>query len=446
MKESYRIERVPFILTKAKTLFTDSSSSGRADLFSIPGVMRASDLKPAPSTGTSAGEWKEFVLSAFRSRLSAEKIKAEPYQTEYAAKELYQALLKKTPSDREWAVLFRLFAAFYSFSALADQLEEAALAPEAAERAAYDVLFYFVDEAYDAAKMTGSALPFAFESYIEQLRSDAGRLLGFPFEQFPAARLDVYRLLWESLFTKMEWRTAELERITPVSGSSTVQHAAFLHQLYLLGDMDQFMAKAASAPPDAFPYFLHWLQDAKRSKRFVPVLRGASALARDGLLTIQNEYSRRLFVRQLIRLVEEDEASEIAPLLVKELYTSLLPFSYVSLSYFLIGRSDWAEWVDLQMLVNADVTDLDRAGLKSVIKEAPELALPLLHHGVAAFIAEKNRASYKKAVRFIKRMRTIYKKLKQTNEFDHWFEWILGETKRLRAFQEECRKGGLLDD
>lgn len=446
MKESYRIERVPSILTKAKSLFTDSSSPKRADLLSIPGVMRASDLKPAPSSGTSAGEWKEFVLSAFRTRLSAQTIKAEPYQTEYAAKELYQALLKKTPSDREWAVLFRLFAAFYSFSALADQLDEASLAPEVAERAAYDVLFYFVDEAYDAAKMTGSALPFAFESYIEQLRQDAGRLLGFPFEQFPAARLDIYRLLWESLFTRTEWRTAELERIAPAPGSSTVQHAAYLHQLYLLGDMEQFIAQSASAPADIFPYFLHWLQASKRSSRFIAVLRGAASLARDGLLTIENEYSRRLFVRQLIRLVEEDEASELSPLLVKELYTSLLPFSYVSLSYFLIGRGDYAEWVDLQLLIDADITDLDRAGLKSVVKEAPELALPLLHHGIRGFIAERNRSSYKKAVRFMKRMRTIYKKLKQTDEFDRWLEWILGETKRLRAFQEECRKGGLLDD
>ncbi len=446
MEKSYRIERVPSILTKAKTLFTDSSSLGRADLFSIPGVMRASDLKPALSPGKSANDWKEFVLSAFRSRLSAEKIQDEPYRTEYVAKELYQAILKKAPSDREWSLLFRLFTAFYSFSALAEQLDEAALAPETAERAAYDVLFYFSDEAYDAAKMTGSATPFAFESYIEQLRTDAGRLLGFPFERFPAARLDVYRLLWDSLFTRTEWRLAELERITLAAGSSTVQHAAFLHQLYLLGEMDQFAAKASAAPVDLFPYFLHWLQDSKRSGRFVHVLRSAASIARDGILTIENEYSRRMFVRQLIRLVDEDDVSERAPLLVKELYTSLLPFSYVSLSYFLIGRGDYAEWVDLQMLVDADLTDLDRAGLKSAIKDAPELALALLHHGIASLIAERNRTSYKKAVRFIKRMRTIYKKIKRTDEFDRWLDWKLGETKRLRAFQEECRKGGLLDD
>lgn len=446
MKKSYRIERVPSILTKAKTLFTDSSSLERADLFSIPGVMRASDLKPALSAGMSADEWKEFVLSAFRSRLSAEEIEHEPYRTEYMAKDLYQSLLKKAPSDREWALLFRLFAAFYSFSALAEQLDEAALSPETAERAAYDVLFYFADEAYDAAKMTGSAMPFAFEPYIDQLRADTGRLLGFPFERFPAARLDLYRLLWESLFMRTEWRLTELERMTPVSGSSTVHHAAFLHQLYLLGEMDHFTAKASAAPADLFPYFLHWLQDSKRSGRFVYVLRSAASLAHDGILTIENEYSRRLFVRQLIRLVDEEDVSERAPLLVKELYTSLLPFSYVSLSYFLIGRGDYAEWVDLQMLVDADLTDLDRAGLKSAIKEVPELTLPLLHRGIAALIAERNRASYKKAVRFIKRMRTIYKKIKRTDEFARWLDWKLGETKRLRAFQEECRKGGLLDD
>lgn len=446
MKKSYSIERVPSILTKAKSLITDSTSLERADLFSIPGVMRASDLKAAPSIGQSADEWKEFILSSFRSRLSAEQIEEVPYQTEYAAKELYRAVLKKAPADREWALLFRLFAAFYSFSALAELMDETELSAEAGERAAYDVLFYFADEAYDAAKMSGITIPFAFESYISRLRADTGRLLAFPFDRFPAARLDLYRLLWDALFIKTEWRQEEMDRFSSGAGRSTVQHVAYLHQLYLLGNMDRFVEEAASGTAEIFPYFLHWLQEAKRSSRFIYLLKAAAALAYDGIMTIENEYSRRLFVRQVIRLVDEEEVDERAPLLIKDLYTSLLPFSYVSLSYFLIGRGDYAEWVDLQILVDADLTDLDRAGLKSVIKEAPALSLPLLHRGIHAFIAERNRSSYRKAVRYMKRMRTIYKKEKRSDEFDRWLEWTLGETKRLRAFQEECKKGGLLHD
>ncbi len=433
-------------MTKAKPLFTDSSSFQRTDLFSIPGVMRASDLKSGPSAGQSPEQWKEFILSAVYSRISVEEIEEKPFSTEYTAKELYQSLLKKAPADREWKVLFRLFAAFYSFSALAERLDETNLAPETAERAAYDVLFYLADEAYDAAKISGGAPPFAFEPYIDLLKTDTGRLLAFPFERFPAARLDLYRLLWDSLFTKTEWRKAEQTRLAPTSASSPVQHAAYMHQLYLIGSMERFVEQAATAPADLFPYFLHWLQDAKRSERFVHVLRAAALVAHDGLLSIENEYSRRLFVRQIIRLMDEDDVAERTPSLVKELYTALLPFSYVSLSYFLIGRGDYADWVDLQLLVGAELADLDKAGLKTVIKEAPELALPLLHQGISALIAERNRNSYRRAVRFMKRLRTIYKKLARTEEFERWLDWALSENKRLRAFQEECKKGGLLDD
>ncbi|OMP66609.1 hypothetical protein [Domibacillus epiphyticus] len=433
-------------MTKAKTFLPDQSSLTRADLFSIPGVMRASDLRRVQGIGHSPEQWKETITAAVYNKLPIQQIEEHPYNTEYAAKDVYQQLLKKAPSDREWAVLFRMFAAFYTFSSLSERLDEANLAAETAERAGYDVLFYLADETFDAIKMTGGVMPFAFEPYIDLLKDDTGRLLSFPFEHFPNARLDLYRLLWDSLFTKTDWRREELQRTLPGSGSSTIQTAAHMHQLYLLGEMDKFTETAAAAPADVFLHFLHWLQDAKRSDRFIPVLRAAAALAGDGILFIQDEYSRRLFVRQLIRLLDEDDLSVRAPLVVKELYTALLPFSYVSLSYFLIGRGDYAEWVDLQLLMNADLPDLDRAGLKTAIKEAPGVTLPLLHQGIAALIAQRNRNSYRQAVKFSKRMRTIYKKLKRNDEFERWLDWVANDTKRLRAFQEECKKGGLLHD
>ncbi|OLN24142.1 hypothetical protein BTO30_01645 [Domibacillus antri] len=433
-------------MTKAKTLLPDQSSFHRADLFSIPGVMRASDLHPVRGIGNSPEQWKETITSAVYSRITIEKMEEHPYNTDYAAKDVYQKLLKKAPADREWAVLFRMFAAFYTFSALAERFDETKLTPDTAERAGYDILFYLADEVFDAVKMTGGAIPFAFEPYIDLLKGDTGRLLSFPFELFPAARLDLYRLLWDSLFTKMDWRRAELQRTAPGTGSSTVQTAAHMHQLYLLGEMDKFVETAAAGPIDVFLYFLHWLQDARRSDRFIPVLRAAASLAGEGILLIQDDYSRRLFVRQLIRLMDEDDLAGRAPALVKEFYTALLPFSYVSLSYFLIGRGDYAEWVDLQLLMDAELPDLDQAGLKTAIKEAPEETLPLLHHGISVLIAGRNRNAYRQAVKFIKRMRTMYKKLKRTDEFERWLNWLADDTKRLRAFQEECKKGGLLHD
>ena len=71
--------------------------------------------------------------------------------------------------------------------------------------------------------------------------------------------------------------------------------------------------------------------------------------------------------------------------------------------------------------------------------------LPILHLQVVRLIASKNRSSYREAVRYLKKLRTIYKKLKQVNTWDSYIHYISDTNKRLRAFQEELKKGKLID-
>ncbi len=60
-------------------------------------------------------------------------------------------------------------------------------------------------------------------------------------------------------------------------------------------------------------------------------------------------------------------------------------------------------------------------------------------------IQQKNRQNYKEAVRYLKKLRTIYKKLKKEEKWEVYFEQLLQKTKRLRAFQEECQRGKLIN-
>ena len=83
--------------------------------------------------------------------------------------------------------------------------------------------------------------------------------------------------------------------------------------------------------------------------------------------------------------------------------------------------------------------------MKEIQKEQPEVLLPILHLQVVNLIAAKNRSSYREAVRYLKKLRTIYKKAKQVDVWESYIHFISEENKRLRAFQEELKKGKLLD-
>ena len=52
----------------------------------------------------------------------------------------------------------------------------------------------------------------------------------------------------------------------------------------------------------------------------------------------------------------------------------------------------------------------DRERLRLIQKEAPECLLPYYHREVMKAIERKNRKSYKEAVRYLKKLRPIYKK------------------------------------
>lgn len=86
----------------------------------------------------------------------------------------------------------------------------------------------------------------------------------------------------------------------------------------------------------------------------------------------------------------------------------------------------------------------DKQVLKLLEKEDPRLMLPLYHQDAERYILEKNRQSYKQAVRLLKKLAAIYKKLKEQDRWQAYVEQLASRFSRLRAFQEELRKGKLI--
>ncbi|MNP16840.1 hypothetical protein D3C76_1092490 [compost metagenome] len=72
------------------------------------------------------------------------------------------------------------------------------------------------------------------------------------------------------------------------------------------------------------------------------------------------------------------------------------------------------------------------------------MVLPLYHQDVERYILEKNRQSYKQAVRLLKKLAGFYKKLKEQDRWQAYLEQLAARFSRLRAFQEELRKGKLI--
>src|SRR5690606_19049545 len=124
----------------------------------------------------------------------------------------------------------------------------------------------------------------------------------------------------------------------------------------------------------------------------------------------------------------------------------LLPYSYVEYNSFLLDTEQYRKWVDLQIYAGYDIDDIDRGVLKEIETIDRAALLPLYHRAVAKAIEGKNRPSYKKAVKYLRKIRAHYKKLKQE---DLWYEYITklaAVNKRLRAFQQELLRDSMITE
>ncbi|WP_159885977.1 hypothetical protein [Paenibacillus puerhi] len=115
----------------------------------------------------------------------------------------------------------------------------------------------------------------------------------------------------------------------------------------------------------------------------------------------------------------------------------LLP---ASLPYYLdqlMRQERFQEWVDLHMAFGYTPLDLRVSDYKPIELKRKSLLLPWFHHSIEKLIAEKNRDSYKRAVRLMKKLRTMYGKLKQKERWELYLNHIREKYSRLRALQQE---------
>ncbi|WP_368974929.1 hypothetical protein NST61_18385 [Caldifermentibacillus hisashii] len=299
----------------------------------------------------------------------------------------------------------------------------------------------------NALKHLPSPMPFSYDPICEKLRLDVRELL-FLEGAFKHEILQIYWYVWKSLFTRPQLRNEELdfaEKTAKKGANASSWQFAYMFQLFLSGRVEESLALLKNIGSNYLSYlllFMDYYFAGKNWNGFTKLAQFLIEHIKDYLDTISYSLKQKFFYS--IDTVFHQFAKETGRYdLYEQLLIAMYPFATRELSYFYFERKEYGKLIEFVQLSNFGYLSSDI--LRTIQKEEPQYLLPYYHRKVQMAIDQKNRQSYKEAVRHLKKLRTIYKKLKKEEKWEVYFEQLLHETKRLRAFQEECQRGKLIN-
>lgn len=400
------------------------------------------------------GRWVHSFEVSFDTLLASKQ-----HTSPYVIPELFgiyeRRIHASAPVEQEWRLLYELVAIVVSLRKLAALSERLGHDEATVKRAYLHVFHHLMEDAEGLAVKIGvQSLPFAFDEFIEKLKDDAFAVLtcasGLEYE-----RIYLYRLLWVHFFKKKPWREAELVKIQ--AGLKGLQDwenplplmAASVHLNFLVGDDEQALKVIGLFRAEEIaPYLVYWIDyvsGLKAWRRVGPLIELFLQKVKPYLELLAGYHSCATFVRNALRAVAPYCAEEDRLDVYERALLVMLPYSFGEYEYLLFERKQYDRWGELQAFVGLDFYELPKDRLKVVEKERPEVLLAMLHQTAQREIDQKNRGSYRMAVRHLKKLRTLYKKLKRVDDWQYFLDTLLERTKRLRAFQEECRRSKLID-
>lgn len=420
------------------------------------GLQKAKDLIKA--NGVLKPDYRRWVESfevSFDTILNSKK-----YSSPFIIAELfniYERRIKASaPVEQEWRLLYDLVGIVVSFKKLAVLTENSGFAEEAVKRAYLSVFHNLIEDADELVLKIGvQSLPFDFDEFILHLKDDVFELLtaASGLEQ---ERIYLYRLLWVNLFKKKEWREQEIVRIH--ERMKTAQEWENLTPLMIAGvhisilQQKDELALEMISKIDVHvitPYMLHWIEllsQTKAWKRVGPFIEQFSSNLKGYLEFLRTYHSCAAFTRVALKAIRPYISENGKVDLYERTLLATLPYSYTEYEFMLFERGQFDKWGDLQAFMGWSFYDLPRDRVKVIEKEKPEVLLGMLHQSALNEINQKNRSSYKAAVRHLKKLRTLYKKTKRVDDWHYFLDSLMHKTKRLRAFHEECRRSKLIEE
>jgi uncharacterized Zn finger protein len=257
---------------------------------------------------------------------------------------------------------------------------------------------------------------------------------------------EVYRLVWWKLLDQKQAAFQERNRLQSLmakaeltSGIRDILAWAYVH-FDIMEERDQAAMvwigqQVMEVDPGALIGYLQTFLELELGDRLISWLRWLKPY----VLRSDREYVQIYlrFWKKALRFQDVEEEW-------KEIAVSFLPESFYMYAERLFEKGSYQEWVDLCLLMNLTPLEIDSSNLKFIGAEHPRLVLPLYHHAVEQYIQEKNRDSYKRAVKMLKKLHAAYKKLKEQARWEQYIQYLSKQYSRYRAFQEELRKGKLI--
>ncbi|PLS17777.1 hypothetical protein CVD28_08730 [Bacillus sp. M6-12] len=390
--------------------------------------------------------WIQFIDETFTENITANK-ELPSYALPEKWRTYTQRLRAEAPIEREWKVLYDFITSFRTFLLLADLLEESRKSP-AAFRYFHSLITDLTDDLHSIIQqLSRQARPFAFDDFFEGIKGDTHRLLSVS-SILEYESTDLYRAIWGSLLKNPKWRKDELasleDTIERESQALTVQ-IAYIHLLLLNNRSSELPRMLQELGAEACPYLFYWIKlETDSDVRAVPFIEFLVQHIRPFLQQLGNYYECTDFVRTFSGPVNAFCLKNNRNDLLEKFYREALPYSYWSYATYLFEEEQYKKWVDLHVYAGISLDSIGTEAVKVITAANPELVLPLYFHAVEQQIGLKNRSAYRQAVRYLKKMRTVYKKLKQEEFFTDYVGDLAESTKRLRAFQEELQRGKLI--
>ncbi|MDQ0232720.1 SWIM zinc finger family protein [Metabacillus malikii] len=365
----------------------------------------------------------------------------------------YSTLKQKAPKSPEMKQFFYVQASVTVFLKIIQLINETKPSDYMLQSIIFPYLDQLIENVSNAIReMKRYALPFALDPLLTDSVERFRELLHVG-TNFQYERLQLYQLLWVELLRRDKFISIEREWLNAVQGQDSPfqneYETALLHMNFLQSKDEELFKQIEGLSPTALPFTFYWVNDILNKKNWSRLSNWITYLLAntpDYLNSSLPFHEKRNTARYMLQVMRQYVDATGNHTLYEKACRQMLPYSYSEYNDYLLNKEEYKTWIELQSLLGFALSDFDTYVLKEIEKKQPGILLPLYAKSVQEEIKLKTRANYKMAVRYLKRMKSQYKKLKREEVWDNYIRQLAEEHKRLRALKEELTKGKLIHD
>ncbi|USG63319.1 SWIM zinc finger family protein [Brevibacillus ruminantium] len=253
-----------------------------------------------------------------------------------------------------------------------------------------------------------------------------------------------YRLIWSDLLVQAAWRKQEVADLSQLAAEPTLpasrrnQSECMRAHFFVLDGRDEVALQIWERswhPPLAF--YLPYVKKFARNQEWQRLLAWIERM--EGLIGTSEGQEYRLITAIWREAMAKLNRADECGISLKR----YLPASFHDYAGYLFEHGHFQQWIDLQMTYGQPGAELSLEQEKVIEEKEPQLLLPLMIREINRLIEERNRTAYREAVKCLKKVRASYHKLNQTERWEQFMSRLAAKYSRLRAFQEEIRRGNL---